>query len=45
MGKNDRKSRRGKIYRGTYGISRPRKKNKPYPVVKAEEIKEPAAEK
>ncbi|MGE5230481.1 MAG: 30S ribosomal protein THX [Deltaproteobacteria bacterium] len=26
MGKGDRKSRRGKIYRGTYGKRRPRKK-------------------
>ena len=25
MGKGDRKSRRGKIYRGTYGKRRPRK--------------------
>jgi 30S ribosomal protein S31 len=26
MGKGDRKSRRGKIFRGTYGKRRPRKK-------------------
>ena len=26
MGKGDRKSKRGKIYRGSYGKSRPRKK-------------------
>ncbi|HTK40151.1 MAG TPA: 30S ribosomal protein THX [Gemmatimonadales bacterium] len=26
MGKGDRKSRRGKVYRGTYGKRRPRKK-------------------
>lgn len=28
MGKGDRRTRRGKIYRGTYGISRPKKKKK-----------------
>lgn len=26
MGKGDRKSRRGKLYRGTFGKRRPRKK-------------------
>jgi 30S ribosomal protein S31 len=26
MGKGDRKTRRGKVYRGTYGKRRPRKK-------------------
>jgi 30S ribosomal protein S31 len=26
MGKGDRKSRRGKVFRGTYGKRRPRKK-------------------
>jgi 30S ribosomal protein S31 len=26
MGKGDRRSRRGKIYRGTYGKTRPKKK-------------------
>jgi ribosomal small subunit protein bTHX len=29
MGKGDRKTRRGKIFRGTYGKRRPRKKRKP----------------
>jgi 30S ribosomal protein S31 len=29
MGKGDRKSRRGKIFRGTYGKRRPRKKKTP----------------
>ena len=29
MGKGDRKSRKGKIFRGTYGKRRPRKKAKP----------------
>jgi 30S ribosomal protein S31 len=28
MGKGDQRSRRGKLYRGTFGKSRPRKKNK-----------------
>ncbi|MDB2342056.1 30S ribosomal protein THX [Flavobacteriaceae bacterium] len=28
MGKGDRKSRRGKIIKGSYGVRRPRKKNK-----------------
>jgi 30S ribosomal protein S31 len=28
MGKGDRRTKRGKIYLGTYGKSRPKKKNK-----------------
>jgi 30S ribosomal protein S31 len=28
MGKGDRRSRRGKIWRGTFGKTRPRKKGK-----------------
>jgi 30S ribosomal protein S31 len=28
MGKGDRRTRRGKIYRGTYGNTRPKKKTK-----------------
>jgi 30S ribosomal protein S31 len=28
MGKGDRRSKRGKIYRGTYGARRPRKKKR-----------------
>ncbi len=28
MGKGDRRTRRGKIFRGTFGKSRPRKKKK-----------------
>ncbi|HHQ42117.1 MAG TPA: 30S ribosomal protein THX [Chromatiales bacterium] len=28
MGKGDRRTRRGKIWRGTYGNSRPRKEKK-----------------
>ena len=36
MGKGDKKSKRGKIVRGTYGVRRPRKKSKPAaPPVKA----------
>lgn len=31
MGKGDRKSGRGKIFRGTYGKRRPRKKKVPKP--------------
>ncbi|MBM4160426.1 MAG: 30S ribosomal protein THX [Ignavibacteria bacterium] len=29
MGKGDQRTRRGKIYRGSYGKTRPRKKKKP----------------
>ena len=28
MGKGDKRSKRGKIYRGTYGKSRPRKRKR-----------------
>jgi len=28
MGKGDRKTRRGKLFKGTYGVRRPRKKKK-----------------
>ncbi|WP_420575347.1 30S ribosomal protein THX [Ekhidna sp.] len=28
MGKGDKKSRRGKIWKGTYGVNRPRPSNK-----------------
>ncbi|UCE51447.1 MAG: 30S ribosomal protein THX [Desulfobacterales bacterium] len=28
MGKGDKKTKRGKIFRGTYGVRRPRKKKK-----------------
>ena len=45
MGKGDKKSRRGKIILGTYGVRRPRKKAdkpeiKPVKVVKTKEVKE-----
>ncbi len=36
MGKGDKKTKRGKIWRGTYGKTRPRKKKK-VNEVKAEE--------
>lgn len=29
MGKGDRRSRRGKIFRGSYGKTRPKKKRRP----------------
>jgi 30S ribosomal protein S31 len=35
MGKGDQRSRRGKIYRGSFGKSRPKKDEKAVPVVKA----------
>ena len=28
MGKGDRKSKKGKLFKGTHGVSRPKKKNK-----------------
>jgi 30S ribosomal protein S31 len=34
MGKHDRKTKRGKIYRGTYGKRRPHGKAKPSPAAK-----------
>jgi ribosomal small subunit protein bTHX len=33
MGKGDIRTRRGKLYRGTYGNSRMRDTNKPKPIV------------
>jgi 30S ribosomal protein S31 len=35
MGKGDKKTRRGKITMGTFGVRRPRKRNKPVVVVAA----------
>ncbi len=35
MGKGDKKTRRGKITMGTFGVRRPRKRNKPVVVVTA----------
>ncbi|MBI4647279.1 MAG: 30S ribosomal protein THX [Bacteroidia bacterium] len=36
MGKGDKKSRRGKIYKGTHGVRRPKKKRKITQNVKSE---------
>ncbi|AEI50648.1 30S ribosomal protein THX [Runella slithyformis] len=36
MGKGDKKSKKGKIWRGSYGVLRPSKKQKPVAVKKAE---------
>lgn len=49
MGKGDKKSRRGKIARGTYGVRRPRKTEKKYiptsrPVAKTKEVITPVTE-
>jgi len=33
MGKGDKKTKRGKIFLGTYGVSRPRKKSKKFTVI------------
>ena len=47
MGRGDRKSRKGKIFRGSYGVSRPRKTDVAIiiPAKKKEVKKEPAVEK
>jgi ribosomal small subunit protein bTHX len=50
MGKGDKKTKRGKINRGTYGVRRPRKKSKPAyvatkPKKKVEAPKKAVAEK
>ena len=37
MGKGDKRTRRGKIYRGSYGKTRPRRKKRP--AAKSEESK------
>jgi len=39
MGKGDKKSKRGKINRGTFGARRPRKRRKPIAVIVAPEKK------
>jgi 30S ribosomal protein S31 len=36
MGKGDRRTRRGKIFRGSFGVSRPRKKKKVQKAAKEE---------
>jgi 30S ribosomal protein S31 len=39
MGKGDKKSRKGKIFRGSYGVARPRKSNIAILPAKKEESK------
>lgn len=39
MGKGDKKSKKGKISKGTYGVSRPRKRAKTNPAPKAADKK------
>ncbi|HUK21613.1 MAG TPA: 30S ribosomal protein THX [Gemmatimonadales bacterium] len=41
MGKGDLRSKRGKIYRGTYGNTRKRKKNRAKAARRQEEGREP----
>jgi 30S ribosomal protein S31 len=36
MGKGDPRTKRGKIFKGSFGKRRPKKKNKPKPKTKAE---------
>ena len=47
MGRGDRKSRKGKIFRGSYGVSRPRKNDVAIiiPAKKKEVKKEPTVKK
>jgi 30S ribosomal protein S31 len=47
MGRGDRKSRKGKIFRGSYGVVRPRKTESAIriPTKKKEVTKEPTAKK
>lgn len=45
MGKGDKKSRKGKIAMGSYGVSRPRKKTKAVTAKKAAPAKKAAAPK
>ena len=46
MGRGDRKSRKGKIFRGSYGVSRPRKTNIEVIIApKKKEVKKEAAAK
>ena len=43
MGKGDKKTRRGKITIGTFGVRRPRKRNKPVVVVAVKKKAKPKA--
>ena len=45
MGKGDKKSRKGKIAMGSYGVTRPRKKAKPAAAKKAAPAKKTAPKK
>ncbi len=45
MGKGDKKSRKGKIAMGSYGVTRPRKKSKPALAAKNAGTKKAAAPK
>ena len=44
MGKGDKKTRRGKIIKGTYGVRRLRKKSRKYVVAKQAEAEKPIVE-
>lgn len=44
MGKGDKKSRKGKIVMGSYGVSRPRDKKPTTPVAGAKKVKAEKAE-
>ena len=46
MGKGDKRTKRGKLFKGTYGNSRPRKKDKKVEIPKKEEavVEEPKKE-
>ncbi len=43
MGKGDKKSRRGKITIGSYGVRRPKRKSAPFKASEAPVIAEPVA--
>jgi len=43
MGKGDKKTRRGKITMGSFGVRRPRKRNKPVVVVEVKKKPKAAA--
>lgn len=43
MGKGDKKTRRGKINSGSYGVRRPRMKNRPATVEKTPSVKKTKA--
>lgn len=45
MGKGDKKTKRGKITMGTFGVRRPRKKSKPIVVIKKKAVAKATADK